>query len=199
MEKICCIFAAGEYSSLPDLPENCFIIAADGGEEALLKMNITPDISLGDFDSITFSPRGKEKISFSSRKDDTDTQLAIKEGLKRGFKTFYIYGALGGRLDHAIANLQILGFIAEKGGRGFILDGNRKITAIKDSFKIEKGTPFSLFALSGEVEGLTISGAEYEGEDITLSPLSSLGVSNKAINETVVSLKKGVLHIFLGE
>lgn len=199
MEKICCIFAAGEYSSLPDLPKNRFIIAADGGEEALSKMGITPDISLGDFDSIPFSPRGKEKISFSSRKDDTDTQLAIKEGLKRGFKTFYIYGALGGRLDHTLSNLQILGFIAENGGRGFILDRNRKITAIKDSFKIEKGTPFSLFALSGEVEGLTISGAEYEGKDISLSPFSSLGISNYSSEDTYISVKKGVLHIFLGE
>ncbi len=198
MEKICCVFAAGEYKEKPIIPEGAFIIAADGGEKMLLSMGIKSDLTLGDFDSLKTNPQGKEIIRYPVKKDDTDTHLAIKEGLLRGYKIFYIFGACGGRLDHTIANMQSLSYLAENGARGFLINGNEMITAIKNSsFKIEKECDFSVFALSGIAEGVSIKGALYEAENITLTPSIPLGVSNSTSSGAEISVKNGTLHILL--
>ena len=104
----CIIFCAGGFDGLLEAPtDNDYIIAADGGYRHAQALGITPHAILGDFDSLGFVP--EEAEVFPVEKDDTDAMLAVRHGLEKGCKTFYIYGGMeGDRADHTVANLQTL-------------------------------------------------------------------------------------------
>ena len=114
MERTCCIFGAGDYGAMPrpELDGRCFLIAADGGYGQLKQWGMSPHLAVGDFDSLGRVPEDVEVVRHPVRKDDTDMMLAVQEGLARGCGRFLIYGGLGGRLDHTLANLHILAFLA---------------------------------------------------------------------------------------
>lgn len=183
--------------------EGDLIIAADGGYNAAINSGIEADVVLGDFDSLGFVPSGREVITLPVQKDDTDTLYAVKLGLTRGFKNFYIYGGMGGRTDHTLANIQTLGFIAENGGRGYLVSKNEVLTVIKNSElafkKAAKGT-VSVFAFGGRAEGVNINGLLYELENMSLEPTIPLGVSNsfKGV-PSKIEVKKGSLLILFGK
>ena len=198
--KTCYIFGAAECTFDGFLKKNGdLIIAADGGYATLKKLNIKPDLVVGDFDSLGTVPKNESIIKHPIKKNDTDTLLAVKIGLEKGFKEFVIYGAVGGRLDHTIASLQTAAFIAENGGRAYICDSTHTITVIKNSsisFKKKSSGIVSLFALSGIAEGVTIDGLLYTLNDARLTPDFPLGVSNEFIDkESTISVKDGVLTI----
>ena len=198
--KTCYIFGAAKCTPDGFLKKNGdLIIAADGGYATLKKLNIKPDLVVGDFDSLGTVPKDENIIKHPIKKNDTDTLLAVKIGLEKGFKKFVIYGAVGGRLDHTIASLQTAAFIAENGGRAYICDSTHTITVIKNSsisFKKKSSGIVSLFALSGIAEGVTIDGLLYTLNDARLTPDFPLGVSNEFIDkESTISVKDGVLTI----
>ena len=198
--KTCYIFGAAKCTLDGFLKKNGdLIIAADGGYATLKKLNIKPDLVVGDFDSLGTVPKDESIIKHPIKKNDTDTLLAVKIGLEKGFKEFVIYGAVDGRLDHTIASLQTAAFIAENGGRAYICDSTHTITVIKNSsisFKKKSSGIVSLFALSGIAEGVTIDGLLYTLNDARLTPDFPLGVSNEFIDkESTISVKDGVLTI----
>ena len=112
----CYIFGAGSYFGLirRPAPEDT-VIAADGGWRICREEGIVPDLLLGDFDSLHTVPDFGHIRRVPVEKDDTDMMLAIKEGLARGETDFRLYGGVGGRTDHTIANLQGLLYLAERG------------------------------------------------------------------------------------
>lgn len=116
----CYIFGAGSFYGLDRCPRaDDFIIAADGGWLACRKTGITPDLLLGDFDSLSTQPDFPNILRVPVEKDDTDTMLAVKTGLERGETEFHIYGGMGGRrTDHTIANFQALLYLARRGAQG---------------------------------------------------------------------------------
>jgi len=137
MKKRCFIAGAGEFceNALPGNGD--YIIAADGGYTALTSRGITPDLIIGDFDSLTPDLPGAVSehpnvIRSSVEKDDTDMMLAVRYGLKQGYETFVINGGLGGRLDQTLANIQILVYIADNGARGTLLGNGVGVTVIKN-------------------------------------------------------------------
>ncbi len=180
--SICYIFAAGEGAPKNFCKkENDLVIAVDAGYKMLLELGITPDIALGDFDSLGFVPNTAKTISYPKRKDDTDTMLAIKQGFSNGFKTFCLYGAAGGRFDHTFANLQALAFIAENGGRGYLFAEDFTAAAIKNGsieFPQNAVGNISCFSLSENAE-ISIKGLLYAGEKIKINNSFPLGVSNE--------------------
>ena len=198
--SICYIFGALDCSVTDFKPqESDLIIAADGGYSTLKKLNIKPDLVVGDFDSLGEVPENENVIKHPVKKDDTDTLLAVKIGLEKGYKTFVIYGAIGGRLDHTVATIQTATFVAENGGAPYIYDGNCTITTIKNSTinlnKNAKGY-VSIFALSGVAKGITIEGLLYELSDAEITPTFPIGVSNEFIGkESKITVKDGVLTI----
>ena len=198
MVAYCVIFAAGEYNCEKIyVPENGFIIAADGGLDFLNKIKVKPDLIIGDFDSLESEPVGENIIKFPVRKDDTDSLLAIKKGFELGFKNFILYGFLGGSLDHTIANLQCLSFIADNGGIGYAVGKNETVTAIKNSKLTfnEKGR-FSVFALGNEAKTVSITGAEYEVKSIYLTPSFPIGVGNRFKGDkSTIGVDDGTIHI----
>ncbi|MEG1774722.1 MAG: thiamine diphosphokinase, partial [Oscillospiraceae bacterium] len=106
----CVIVCAGErgaleFSSRPD----DFVICCDEGLNAAKEIGLRPDLLLGDFDSIqTPLPQDILTMRFPVEKDDTDSMLAVREGLRRGCTEFVLLFSLGGRLDHTLANIQAL-------------------------------------------------------------------------------------------
>ncbi len=159
---------------------------------------ITPDLVIGDFDSLGLTPNGGNVIKLPVEKDDTDVGYAIKYALERGFKDFVIYGVLGGSLDHTLANLQLASFIASEGGSCILMGDDTSATVITDgAVHFDKGNGrLSVFSLSKKAEGVNISGALYELKDATLSNDFPLGVSNAFCGTPVqISVEKGTLAI----
>lgn len=200
IKKICYIIGASEEgmrdaSISPDKED--LIIAADGGYNTLKRMGINPDIVLGDFDSIDKIPDNSETIKYPVDKNDTDTFLAYKEGYARGYRNFLIFGAMGGRFDHTIANIQTIANIAKYGGRGFLIGDGCILTAISDSkitFPADCRGNVGVFAVGETAQGVTIEGLKYTVSDIELSPYVPLGVSNEFTDkEAMVCVKNGTL------
>ena len=105
----CYIVGAGDFTPRGFAPvPGDLVLAADGGYRALYSLGYTPDLLLGDFDSLGDLPLPPDLpvLRFPARKDDTDTGLALRHGLDRGFRDFALYGCAGGRVDHLLANLQ---------------------------------------------------------------------------------------------
>lgn len=201
---ICYIFGAGEFSPCEiTLQENDLVIAADGGYDHLIRMGLRADVALGDFDSVSSNEIWDdticEKMTYPPEKDDTDMMLAIKLGLSRGFGQFAIYGGLGGRLDHTIANIQALSYLAEHHAQGVLYHEDCALTVIKDSsYTIEKTYAgcVSVFSLSNTSKNVTIRGLQYEVEGITLTNAFPLGVSNSAVGKKgIISVENGTLLI----
>ena len=119
--RTCHIVSALPVALSLEREDGDLVIAADAGYENLRQAGIRPDLVVGDFDSLGYVPKGQESVVYPARKDDTDTMLAVRIGLNRGYRRFLLYGALGGRMDHTLANLQCLSFIVDHGGEGYLL------------------------------------------------------------------------------
>lgn len=179
--------------------EKDVIIAADGGYDILNKNNITPDIVIGDFDSVSKLPTHENLIEFPPEKDYTDMFLAYKEGEAKGFNNFVIYGGTGGRIDHTISNIQLLADIAINGGRAFLLGEGAVLTAIHNE-KIEFSSDYtgkiSVFSIETTSKSVTIRGLKYSTDNILLNCNTPLGVSNEFVGERAeISVKDGTLLI----
>lgn len=183
----CYIFGAAD--GLPEKFEredSDLVIAADAGIRFLEKLNILPDIAVGDFDSLGFIPDCKEVIQHPVMKNDTDTMLAVKTGFERGFKRFVIYGGAGGRPDHTYANYQTLCYISTCGGKGFLCFNGYTATAVRNgsvSFANSASGNISVFSASGKISGVTLKGLLYELQNAVLDFDFPLGVSNEFIGE----------------
>lgn len=182
MER-CFIFAAGDFFGLRACPEDGdLVIAADAGYRLCKRAGISPDVTLGDFDSMP-QPEDEAVRRFPVEKDDTDTMLAVKLGLERGCREFHIYGGTGGRrLDHTLANFQALLYLRRAGARGFLYGDDFCWTAIENETlslkrEVEWGL-VSVFPMAGEARGVDERGLQYPLTDAALQPEVALGVSN---------------------
>ena len=200
----CLIISAGEYSQVKLNKEYDLIIACDKGYLYAKKLKIKPDIIVGDFDSSPipkFKNENTNIIKVSSIKDDTDTSLAIKYALRNGYKNIDIICALGNRLDHTLANIQMLKYILEAGGVCRILSKDIEIRTLKiglnkinNNTKKIKNKTFSIFSLSDKSKIKYIKGSKYDTKDITIKNNFPLGVSNEFVkNEVSIYVDSGVV------
>ena len=193
----CYIFAAGELDAAPVLPEpEDLVIAADAGVEHTRRLGITPDVILGDFDSLGKIPQGAQV--FPAEKDDTDTMLAVRRGLEEGCREFVILGGLDGpRLDHTIANLQTLQFLARQGAVGYLVGKNQTATVLREGttrFPAGAEGVISLFCLGADARGVTLEGLKYPLTDGVLTADFPLGVSNHFMgSDARIMVKEGSL------
>lgn len=114
----CYVVGAGDFTPRGFAPgPGDLVVAADGGYRALYSLGYTPDLLLGDFDSLGDVPLPADLpvLRFPVRKDDTDTGLALRHGLDLGFRDFALYGCAGGRVDHLLANFQSMARVSRLG------------------------------------------------------------------------------------
>ena len=178
--KQCVIFCAAEFDGLlGDIPGDALVIAADGGVRHTQALGLTPDIILGDFDSLGYVPADSQV--YPVEKDDTDAMLAVRVGLERGCDRFLFYGAMDGpRLDHTVANFQTLAYLSTHGARGWLIGRDYIATVLSGEeieFSGEAAGILSLFCLGASAE-VSIQGLKYGLDRGTLTPDFPLGVSN---------------------
>lgn len=195
----CYIIGAGDFFGLREAPDDSdYVIAADAGYEYCRKNNIIPDLVLGDFDSLGAAPKHPNVMQLPVEKDDTDTIFAVKTGLEKGYRHFYIYGGLGGkRSDHTIANLQSLLYMANRGARGWLFGENCVWTAVKNgSIKLKGEGNVAVFCFDGVARGVTLRGLKYEVTDAEISSDFPVGVSNSmAQSAASIEVKNGTLLV----
>lgn len=181
------------------------LIGADKGAEFFLQEGVTPDLLLGDFDSI--SPEtlsffeGKCRIlRFAAEKDFTDTEAAYQEALTWHPQEIYLLGCTGTRLDHFLGNLSLLDRAEKAGIRAYLQDDHNKIFILGKSGKICKdfGDYVSFQAYGGPVENFGLRGTQYPLEDYTLRLGDPRTVSNVITGEEMeVSFSAGTLLVLL--
>lgn len=199
--KICYVIGAGELPLLYIKKEDSLIIAADGGLTKLGDMS--PDIIVGDFDSLGFAPKGDNVIALPVKKDLTDMQYAVELGIEKGYETFVLYGGTGGRPDHTFANYALLCSLSERGLTGYLIGDGYVVTAVQNSsIKLpnhQDGT-VSVFSADKCAKGVTIKGLEYTLNDAELYFNNPLGVSNSFIGlENEIAVKDGTLLVMWEE
>ena len=176
------------------------IIAADAGYLTAKKMGITPDILLGDFDTLGVEniPEGIECLRVPAEKNDTDTQLAVEVAIERGAKEIVIVGGLSGRLDHTLSTLAILEDLWErKNDRIFatLTDGKNRVRFLRSSGTILPRSQyrfFSLIAADELVKGVTLEGCKYPLKNGRISRRHQWAVSNEITgNCTLIEIRRG--------
>ena len=183
---------------------NCLIICCDGGARHFQYLGIKPDVIIGDMDSIdpaslaSYSNQKIKIIKYPAKKDFTDTELALDYALSLKPEAIFIWGALGGRIDHTLANVFLLCKGQEKGIRIYMVDEYSEAFVLDKETSIidEAGKTVSLIALSPEVTGITLSGFLYPLKKETLIMGESRGISN-VINDACasISVRQGKLLV----
>lgn len=197
------IIGAGNFCTIGFKPgPGDIIIAADGGFDRLNRAGIRPHLLIGDMDSIQTVPPGIARLRFPAHKDDTDLALAIKAARRLGYERFKLYGALGGRLDHTLANLQLLADLAQTGCQARVIDQDVIIYAVHEGTltlpPIETDRTISVFSWTNQTQGVTLKGLAYSLFNATLANTKPLGVSNAARGKPInISVKSGTLMVML--
>ena len=199
-KPVCHIVGAGDFYGLDLAPRSDdYVIAADGGLRYLEDAGITADLVIGDFDTLGEVPNHPNVIALSCEKDDTDTLAAVREGIARGYEVFCLHACTGRRIEHTIANLQTLAYLAQNGKRGFLFDKDTILTAVtngKVTYPAHADGFISVFSLSDTSRGVCLSGLKYELNNAELTSTFPIGVSNEFIGKgSTISVRKGTLLI----
>lgn len=179
----------GEWASALLTAYDC-IIGADRGAEFAARNGRRMKLAVGDFDSI--SPGQLDVIrGFSDEllpfdavdKDWTDTELAFREAVRRGFRDIDIVGGLGSRFDHSLANVHLLKQAQELGCSLRLIDEHNEVQLCtnKAALRISADSRYdnvSLLPLSETVTGVTLEGFRYPLQNATIKLGQSIGVSN---------------------
>lgn len=201
MNKIIIITSYIEFSDFlteADYSDD-YVICTDGGYDIAVKHRISPNLLLGDFDSIASNiPSDIEIEKYPPEKDFTDLEITVKKAIELNASNVEILGGIGGRLDHTVANLQILSHYSMFFGSLIMYDGKNKCFIAKNGKNIipyERDSYLSIFSLSEKCEGITFENVRYPLKNHTLTRSFPLGVSNEFINEKSASLsvKSGTL------
>ncbi len=172
------------------------VLGADKGSEYLYDYNITPDVILGDFDSINkeklkmIENKNIEIIKFPPEKDYTDTEIAIMEAMKRGADTIYLFAGIGTRADHTLGNIGLILTTKKKGARLIIIDDHNRMYLADKSMSLNGtyGETISFHALSDVVKGFEIKGAKYNLDSYDMHLLDPRAICNEFL-DTPINIK----------
>jgi thiamine pyrophosphokinase len=182
------------------------VVAADGGARHAPALGVTLDRWVGDGDSLdgpalaALAAAGVPLERARPDKDETDTELAILAALRLGAEGVVILGALGGRIDHALANIGLLSMPALAGRSAVILDAGSRLSLLVGpgtaALVGRRGDLVSLLPVGDAVEGVTTSGLVYPLDDEPLPAGTPRGLSNVVATDAAsVRLRRGRLLI----
>ena len=208
MGKRAFIYAAGDFSyediSLYyriKLNDDDMIICADGGYNLATEVGVTPDVVIGDMDSVSGTiPESVKTYRYPCKKDKTDLHICVDFALQNGCDEIILLGALGSRLSHSLGAIMILEYIHNNGATGVIFTYNTKIMLVSDTAIIKKDNYdcLSIIPLTCVAEGVTSTGLKYPLNDHDLIRQDNLGISNEFENDVAtISVKKGLLVVIL--
>jgi thiamine pyrophosphokinase len=206
-KKRAIVFSGGRLSEedLQQIQPDDFIIGADKGALFLIEHGITPHVSVGDFDSVTLEQ--KEQVEAASKrmlscdpvlKDLTDTELALEIAMDEQAEHVLMLGVTGTRMDHTLANVQILVRAMQHHISCAIMDAHNYIVLTGSTLEIEPMdyTYTSLLPLTAEVTGIHLDGFMYPLHNATLKMGQSRGVSNQlTATKGTISIESGLLLV----
>jgi len=214
MSEIAIIALNGEFDTEPADYKRMFneiegsYIAADGGALLLKKLNIKPDLIIGDLDSLnqsTLADFKKNNIKikkYSSDKNETDGELAVNYCINNNYDKIILTFALGGRCDQQLANVFLLEYAQENGINAIIKEGEKEIGLVNKEKIIKNKIDWglSLIPIDSKVEDVNISGCKYNLSSYNLKRSKSRGISNLITNKKVkISHGKGNLLYILNK
>ena len=185
------------------------VIGADGGAALALAWEIMPDIVIGDMDSLPITvktvleERGCRFLTHPRAKDETDLELALDYATREGAQEIVILGAMGGRLDHTLANVLLLTASLCQGVSVRISDGDQEVMLVRAGESLalrgQPGDVVSLLPLSGDARGITTSGLAWPMQDDCLRMGRTRGVSNAMTSSMAhVAVTEGLLLVVHG-
>lgn len=171
-----------------------FVLAADGGLLWAQRAGLSVDLLLGDLDSLPFlPPHGLPVLRVPREKDATDLELALDHAVSLGAEKILVVGAFGARLDHTLANANLLAkydlpiVLFHEGARLYLVVDRLEIPGAV-------GDLVSLLPLTDEARGVTTFGLRYALREGVLQRASTRGVSNEVVATPFgVSLREGKL------
>ena len=203
------IFTGGRLTdwSVSHIRSDDYLIGADRGAAFLINLGFRPNMAIGDFDSVTSEQRAHIRSHSDTfeecdpiLKDYTDTELAFQLALDRSPDEIILFGALGTRVDHSLANIHLLLRAAEQGIRCRIIDECNELQATTGELQITNQdgayTYVSLLPLTIEVTGIHLEGFRYPLYNATLTIGQSLGISNELIGTSgTIRIRSGALLV----
>lgn len=198
---ICYIVGAGEFNATYCKPkDHDYVIAADAGYLFLQRLEIEPDLMIGDFDSMEahISDKGRV-IRLPQEKDDTDMLAAIREGMERGYQEFVLLGGAGGRIDHTIANIQCLTYLSKHNCICRLYAAEYEMQVVTNGnivFPVYEKGIIAVFSMGDSANGVYLHGLKYPLTDATITNDFPIGVSNEFIGKaSCIEVKNGSLLV----
>lgn len=183
-----------------------YVICADGGLEKAEYLNLSPDIIIGDLDSVTPSALKQyevtEIVKYPAEKNYTDMELAIEHAANKGYKDIVLVGATGSRLDHTMANIFLIEAYYKKGVKIKIIDNNNLVQIVTDKMEIryKKNYFVSIIPMTDIIEGITLEGFKYPLYNVNVQRGSTLCISNQILEDKgIISLSKGNALVFVSK
>lgn len=179
--------------------DDCDYIGIDRGALIAVRQGISLRCAIGDFDSVT----ADEKVEIAqhcplvvlpTHKDETDSEKGILYALKQGYDEIILYGALGGRADHSLANLYLL---MHRDLPLILMDEHHRITKLKKgNYHITKQYRYLSF-LALEKTIISESGVAYPLDRRTITPKDIFPISNEMINDVAeITVHEGSVLMF---
>lgn len=198
MQRVVFVISGGDIGDPAFLRERAVamapvaVICADRGARNLEAAGLLPALIVGDMDSLDQASREKYEangcriIRYPREKDETDTELALREAFLMAPSEVFIWGALGHRIDHTLANISLLAQGMEKGVEVTLIDGWCELFLIgrRKVIEGEPGQTVSLLPYGGAATGVTLTGMEYPLNKAVMEPSIPSGVSNRMIART---------------
>ena len=178
-----------------------YIVAVDGGYAHLQAVGVVPDAVIGDFDSLGYVPEAADVRRFPPEKDESDMELALRLTVEAACDEVVLYGCLGRRIDHTVANVQLMLARARAGQRVLAVGDDYAIAVIHATREMPGELAFdaippeallsgpyanyvSVFAVGGPASGVWLRGLKYRLQGATLADDVSRGLSNEFIGES---------------
>jgi len=184
-----------------DLKKYDLICATDGAYQTLEKMNVSPDLITGDFDSAKHpSKNTRREVIYTPNQDFTDFDKMLYTLYKKNYFKIDVFGASGKEQDHFLGNLHTALKWKDKLKITFYDNYGTYFFAKKNTeLKEVKGKTISLFPFP-ETKSITTAGLQYPLNNENLSLITRIGTRNKAIDDTIkINFTKGELVIFVNE
>ncbi|MFO7635868.1 MAG: thiamine diphosphokinase [Clostridia bacterium] len=180
------------------------ILCADSGADHARAYGIVPDIILGDMDSVSEKALDTTAKIFPHppEKDDTDTKIAVDKAMELGAGQIDIICGTGDRLDHTMANIWLLAYMADRNVSGRVVDARNVILLCRDRLELtgKEGAFVSILPFSDRVEGVTLTGFRYPLKNQSIPRSWTQGVSNEIMGETgVIQVREGTVLVFFSE
>ncbi len=210
MKKVVFIVSGGELGDPSFFREKAAkaapaaVICADGGARHLLDTGMVPTLIVGDMDSLDqvsqdrYESMGVRIIRHPTEKNETDTELALREAFAMTPSEVWIWGALGHRIDHILANISLLVQGIRRGIDVRLIDAWCEVFLVTRRTILEgdAGQTVSLLPFGGEASGITLTGFEYPLTRAVMEVGSPYGISNRLTErQGIIEVDAGILLV----